>query len=168
MILGFPVIAQQKRIQLGSVRSWVRSLASLIGLRIRHCHELWCRSQTQLKSGVAVAVVQAGSCSSNSTPSLGTSRCPKCGPKNMMLAIVFFVDILFQIEEASEMQGFGFKKIENCCPRKTQFKTILFVTLLLFLFLAHSSLCRWVPLYQTACLISFFLFQSTVNVPINI
>ena len=34
----------------------VRSLALLSGLRIRHCHELWCRSQTQLGSRVAVAL----------------------------------------------------------------------------------------------------------------
>ena len=32
------------------------SLASLSGLRIQHCHKLWCRLQTQLRSGVAVAV----------------------------------------------------------------------------------------------------------------
>ena len=36
--------------------------------------ELWCRSQTQLGSGVAVvAIVKASGYSSNSTPSLGTS-----------------------------------------------------------------------------------------------
>ena len=35
----------------------VRSLASLSGLRIWHCHELWSRSQMQLRSGIAVAVV---------------------------------------------------------------------------------------------------------------
>ena len=46
-----------------------------------HCHELWCRSQTQLGSSIAVAVVQAGSCSSSLTPSLGTSICFGCGPK---------------------------------------------------------------------------------------
>ena len=34
----------------------VRSLALLSGLRIRHCHELRCRSQTRLRSSVAVAV----------------------------------------------------------------------------------------------------------------
>ena len=34
-----------------------------------------------LGSGVAAAVVQAGGCSSNSTPSLGTSLCQGCGPK---------------------------------------------------------------------------------------
>ena len=34
-----------------------------------------------LGSGVAVAVTEAGGCSSNSTPSLGTSMCYGCGPK---------------------------------------------------------------------------------------
>ena len=34
-----------------------------------------------LGSGVAVAVVKAGSYSSDSTPSLGTSICCECGPK---------------------------------------------------------------------------------------
>ena len=29
------------------------------------CHELWCRSQLQLGSHVAIAVAQASSCSSN-------------------------------------------------------------------------------------------------------
>ena len=51
------------------------------GLRIQHCCELWCRSQTWLGSGVAVAVALASSYSSNSTSSLGTSICHHCGPK---------------------------------------------------------------------------------------
>ena len=55
--------------------------ASLGGLRIWHCYELWCRSQMWLGSSVAVAVVKASSCSSNSTPSLGTFICQGCGPK---------------------------------------------------------------------------------------
>ena len=59
----------------------VRSLALLSGLRIQHCHELWCRSQTWLRFCIAVAVVQASSCSSISTPSLGTSICCGCSPK---------------------------------------------------------------------------------------
>ena len=42
---------------------------------------LWCRLQTQLGSGVAVAVVQAGSRSSDSPPSLGISISGRCGPK---------------------------------------------------------------------------------------
>ena len=62
---------------------WVESLASLSGLRIRHCRELWYWSQIQLRShvDVAVAVVQAGSCSSDSIPSLGTSMGHTCGPR---------------------------------------------------------------------------------------
>ena len=46
-------------------------------LRIQHCCELWYRSQTCPGShtSIAVAVVQAGSCSSNSIPILGTSIC---------------------------------------------------------------------------------------------
>ena len=44
-------------------------MASLSGLKIWCCHELWCRSQTKLGSDVAVAVVYAVICSSDSTPS---------------------------------------------------------------------------------------------------
>ena len=51
------------------------TLASLSGLKIWHCHELWCRSQMWFESGIAVAVVQASSCSSNSTFVPGTSIC---------------------------------------------------------------------------------------------
>ena len=72
--VGFPVVAQQKRIQLVSMRMLVRSLALLSGLSIWRCHELWCSSQTWLRSSVAMAVVQASSCSSNSTHSLGKKK----------------------------------------------------------------------------------------------
>ena len=53
---GVPVVAQWKQIRLLSMRTQVRSLASLSGLRIQHCRELWCRSQTWLRSGIAVTV----------------------------------------------------------------------------------------------------------------
>ena len=59
----------------------VRFLALLCGLRIHRCHEPWRRSQTQLRSDVAVAVSQASSYSSDLIPRLGTSVCCKCGPK---------------------------------------------------------------------------------------
>ena len=59
----------------------VPSLALLGGLRIQHCRELWCRSQMWLGCHVAVAVVEAGSCSCDLTPNLGTSICGRCGPK---------------------------------------------------------------------------------------
>ena len=55
--VGVPVMGQQKRIQQGTMRLQVRSLASLSGLRIWCCRELWCRSQTWLGSHIAVAVV---------------------------------------------------------------------------------------------------------------
>ena len=66
------------------------------GLRIQHCHELWCRSQRWLGSGIAVAVAQAGSCSSYSIPSLGTSICCRCSPKKKKKkAIDFRILILY-------------------------------------------------------------------------
>ena len=53
---GVPIVVQWKQIRLGTMRLWVRSVASLSGLRIWRCHELWCRSKKQLRSGVAVCV----------------------------------------------------------------------------------------------------------------
>ena len=55
--LEFPLWLSRLRTWLVSMRMWSRSLASLSGLRIWNCHELQCRSQRQLGSGVAVAVV---------------------------------------------------------------------------------------------------------------
>ena len=52
-------MAQQKQIQLGTMRFPVRSLALLRGLRIRRCHKLWCRLQIWLGSVVSMAVVWA-------------------------------------------------------------------------------------------------------------
>ena len=53
---GVPVVAQQKQIQLGTMRSRVRSLPLLSGLMIRRCRELWCRSPTLLGPCIAVAL----------------------------------------------------------------------------------------------------------------
>ena len=55
---GVPVVVQQKQIQLGTMRFWVQSQASLSRLKIRRCCELWQRAQTRLGSSVTVAVVQ--------------------------------------------------------------------------------------------------------------
>ena len=60
---------------------WVPSLALLRVLRIQHWHELRCRSQKRLGTHVTMAVVWAGSYSSDSTPHLGTSICCMFGPK---------------------------------------------------------------------------------------
>ena len=74
MKTGVPIMAQWKQIQLGTMRLWVPSLASLSGLRIWCCCELWCRLQMWLRSDVAVAMDSGYS--SDWTPSLGTSICP--------------------------------------------------------------------------------------------
>ena len=83
------------------MRLRVRSLASLSGLRIRRCRELWCRSQTWLGSGLAVA----GGYSSDQTPSLGTSPCRRCGPrkdrktkKKKMYAVILDWNCMCQCE----------------------------------------------------------------------
>ena len=56
------------RQNLVSMRMQVQSLALLRGLRIRHCHEMWSRSQTRLRSHIAVAVTWASNCSTDSLP----------------------------------------------------------------------------------------------------
>ena len=66
------------------MRTQVGSLVLLSRLRIRRCPELRCRSHTSqiwLGSGVVMAGAVPGSCSSNSTLSLGTSVCQGCSPK---------------------------------------------------------------------------------------
>ena len=78
---GVPVVAQWKRIWLGTMRLRVQSLVLLSGLRIWHCQELWCRLRTRLGPGVAVSVAEPSSYSSDLTSSLGTSTCCKCGAK---------------------------------------------------------------------------------------
>ena len=74
---GVPIVVQQQRIQLGTTRL----LASLSGLRLWRCHELWYRLQMRLGSHVAVAVAVPCSYSSDSTSSLGTSICCGHGPE---------------------------------------------------------------------------------------
>ena len=78
---GVPVVVRQKQIWLVSMRVWVQSLASRGGSGIQRCCELWCRQQMQLRSCIAEAVVKAGGCSSDLTPSLGTSVYHGCSPE---------------------------------------------------------------------------------------
>ena len=65
------------------MRTQVQPLASLSGLRIQCCGELWYRLQVGLGSCVAVAVAQADSDSNSSDwiPRLGTSICCRYSPK---------------------------------------------------------------------------------------
>ena len=72
-------MAQQVKDLTLSVRMRAPFLASLSGSRIRRCRELQCRLKMQVGSGISVAVAQVYSCSSHSSPSLGTSMCCRCG-----------------------------------------------------------------------------------------
>ena len=63
------------------MRMQVRSLASLSGLRIRRCHELWCKSHDAARIWCCCGCGVAAGHSSDRTPSLGTSMCCWCGPK---------------------------------------------------------------------------------------
>ena len=55
-VSGVLIMEQGKQIQLGTMMLQVWSLASISRLKIRRCPELWCRLQTWLRSGVAVAL----------------------------------------------------------------------------------------------------------------
>ena len=79
--VGVPIVAQwlTNPTRNQEIAGWIPGLASR--LRIWHYHELWCRSQMQLRSLVAVAVVDAGGCSSDSTPGLGASICQGSSPR---------------------------------------------------------------------------------------
>ena len=55
-MMEFPLWFSSNGTQLVSMRIWVRSLALLSGLRILHCHELWCRLQMRFGFGIAMAV----------------------------------------------------------------------------------------------------------------
>ena len=55
--MGVPIVAQQKQIGPVSMRMQVQAPAWLIGLRIQHWLELWCRLQMWFGSHVAVAEV---------------------------------------------------------------------------------------------------------------
>ena len=71
--MEFPFWLSGLQAQLASMTMWVQSLTLLSGFSIQHCHELWCRTQTCLRSHIAEGVAKASSCRSNSTPSPGTA-----------------------------------------------------------------------------------------------
>ena len=80
-IRGVPIVAQQVKNWTG-IREDVGSIPGLTQwVRLQCFCKLQCRSQMWLRSGVTVAVVYDSSCSSDLTPSLGTSICCRHVPK---------------------------------------------------------------------------------------
>ena len=71
------------------------------------CHELWCRLQTWLGSHIVVAVAYAGSCSTHSALSRGTSICHGWSPKKKKKKKKKFYKVCY-ITPAS------FRKIDTC------------------------------------------------------
>ena len=69
-----------------------------------------------LGSGIAVAVVQAGSCSSNMTPSLGTATCCTCGHE----ANRQNTDELVCLRFASKSSKRGESSLDSCLKQKQE------------------------------------------------
>ena len=61
----------------------VRTLASLSGLRIRHCREVWCRSQMQPGFFIAEALEEASSWSSIGPLAWEPPYASECSPKKL-------------------------------------------------------------------------------------
>ena len=109
--LGVPMVTQQKWIWLASIRTQVRSLASLSGLRMQCCWKLLCRLPTWLRSHVA------GWLQLWFDPSLGTPICHEYGPKkqkykqtnrlNLFLQIISF-NILVRLANFDELHFYFF------------------------------------------------------------
>ena len=94
------------------------TLASLSRLRIQHCYELRCRSQTRLGSGVTVALEQAGGYSSELAPSLGISTCHGCGPKDKKIIIIKFLKDILILFFKKDLFSFKIEK-ENTSTKFT-------------------------------------------------
>ena len=78
---GVPFAAQQltNRTRTPEDPDLIPDLTPWVG--VQRCGELWCRLQMQLRSPVALVMAVPGRCSSDLTPSLGTSICLQCDPK---------------------------------------------------------------------------------------
>ena len=99
---------------------WIPGLAC--ELSIWYCHELCCGSKMWLRSRVAVAVVSAGSYSSDSTPSLGTSIYCGCSPKKTKRkSVPFLGNFIGRRERGSRQLSASCTSSSHCFPLMGQF-----------------------------------------------
>ena len=92
-------------------------------------------SQTGLRSGITVAVVQASSCNSDPTPSLGMSICHRCGP--------IFGSIRADVSSSWKHDLFPHQKMSRSHKR-----------------LLNSEEMRTLDLYQCSCYFYMFMYIS--------
>ena len=83
--LEVPLVTPQKQTRLVSMRMQVQFLVSLSGLWFWHYHKLQCRLQTWFGLALLWLWHGAGSCSSDSIPSLGISTCHSAALKKKTL-----------------------------------------------------------------------------------
>ena len=100
--------------------------ASLSRLRIWHCHELWCSSQIQLGSGIAVTLVKDSDYSSNWTPcamgtSMGTSMCHGCSPTKYRKRKGKLIQNWSHYKYVQKYGLLGKKRSSHCATAETNF-----------------------------------------------
>ena len=103
------------------MRLRVRSLALLSGLGIQRGRELWCGLQMRLGSRVAVALVQAGGYSSDSTPAweppyaMGAAQRNSKKTKKINNKVFFITNLCFVLRIFTR----------NCVPKEYSFQLSL-------------------------------------------
>ena len=137
-------MAQMKQIQIASMRIQVQSLALLSGRKSRIAVTCGVGRRCKLRSHVAVAVAQAGNCSSNSTPSLGTSICHRCGPKkakNKQTKTLLIVKFQAQLNVQSLVQWITMYQ----SPRINHFQFMANLIFFFFFFFLYTLPFSYLP-----------------------
>ena len=136
------------RARLVSMRMWVPPLVSLSGLRIWVCRELLHRWQMWLRSDGAVAAVEAGSCSSDSTPSLGTSICRRCSSEKKTfkkIEVVIEVPLIYRVLVSGVRRNDSVKYVSRFFSLRGYYRILSgvpFAMSLWVIYFIHSSVRR--------------------------
>ena len=93
------------------MRFRVQSLASLSGLRIWRCPELWCRSQTWLRSciavGAAIALIRPLAWEPSHAAGMAIKRQKTKKTKNLLVSCLFSCCCCFAFFRAAEPVAYG-------------------------------------------------------------